>query len=406
MSYQSVGKPKFYIDYLSYFASIGMIEEINPSSNLSVSGNFIGLDPTSLNMMQLSQSSSSNYSLTVLFKEHIHRDLMESINYWGLIGHSFHKKYPFNNNIQMMTRLDTKRHDISGNDKHYGGTMKPIGDDEEIINFDFDLQYGISGSKSFSKFPENGFSLTECSFSCNEDELLGWNDGFEGIKQVTLTPRFFDTTTSTFVTNPETTPYPIMLNCLTFGHTYTMPHSPNLEIKMETEYDGFDQKDTIGGSTFTNVRYTGAPLWGGVQNPWEIGTKGVTNNNSFHIKRAGRRNWSLKFSYLSENDLFASNYSSNTWLNEFDSSNNYDPYNSNSDVMDGDKFIYTLADDNSFDAKVMNFIGNGSRFLFQPDSNSSNPSDFAICVLDQDSLSIKQVANRTYDISLKIREVW
>ena len=55
---------------------------------------------------------------------------------------------------------------------------------------------------------------------------------------------------------------------------------------------------------------------------------------------------------------------------------------------------------------VLNKIGNGQRFIFQPDNTNNNPDQFAICQLDQDSLDIKQVANGVYDISLKIRETW
>ena len=71
-----------------------------------------------------------------------------------------------------------------------------------------------------------------------------------------------------------------------------------------------------------------------------------------------------------------------------------------------DVFLYTLADDDSFHAKVLNFVGNGQKFIFQSDNTSNNPSDFAICQLDQNSLKIDQVANKVYNISLKIREVW
>ena len=34
------------------------------------------------------------------------------------------------------------------------------------------------------------------------------------------------------------------------------------------------------------------------------------------------------------------------------------------------------------------------------------PDGFAICILDQKGISIKQVAHQVYDISLKIMEVW
>ena len=69
-------------------------------------------------------------------------------------------------------------------------------------------------------------------------------------------------------------------------------------------------------------------------------------------------------------------------------------------------FYYNITTDESFQSRVLNYIGNGQRFIFQPDNTSSNPSDFAICQLDQDSLQISQVANGVYDINLKIREVW
>ena len=69
-------------------------------------------------------------------------------------------------------------------------------------------------------------------------------------------------------------------------------------------------------------------------------------------------------------------------------------------------FYYTLESDNSFHAQVLNRVGNGQRFIFQPDNTNNNPDQFAICQLDQDSLNIKQVANGVYNISLKIREVW
>ena len=55
---------------------------------------------------------------------------------------------------------------------------------------------------------------------------------------------------------------------------------------------------------------------------------------------------------------------------------------------------------------VLNKIGNGDRFIFQPDNTANNPGDFAICVLDQDSLKVTQVAHNTYDCQMKIKEVW
>ena len=115
----------------------------------------------------------------------------------------------------------------------------------------------------------------------------------------------------------------------------------------------------------------------------------------------------MKFSYLSDKDIFSSNFMSNTYL-ESGSGSGYDT--DDDLVLDSNDnpiaFENTLENDDSFVAQVLNKVGNGQRFIFQPDNTNNNPDQFAICQLDQDSLQIKQVAFKTYSISLKIREVW
>ena len=315
-----------------------------------------------------------------------------------------------------------------------------------------------------------------------------------------------------------------------------MPHSPELDLTMTIENDGYDAITTQGGAHLSNVKYTGAPMWERVDGtkvpPWTIGEPTTPG------RRTGRRVWNLQFNYLSDSDLFASNYMSNTYA-DLDSLASYndedkDILNLGADVLDnGDfeddsvpstwtgsaeanlggwisggthnsnnkftisggqctlisdgtlvnisqtpltigityqitvniktvssgqinfrvgsnnqyydttgiktftatanssyfeikragacnitfddvvvrpvnqsDFYYTLDNDDSFHAQVLNKIGNGQRFIFQPDNTNNNPDQFAICQLDQDSLKIKQVANGLYNIKLKIREVW
>ena len=71
-----------------------------------------------------------------------------------------------------------------------------------------------------------------------------------------------------------------------------------------------------------------------------------------------------------------------------------------------DRFYDNIDTSDSFVSQVLNKVGNGQKFIFQPDNTNNNPDQFAICQLDQNSLDITQVANNIYDISLKIREVW
>jgi hypothetical protein len=196
----------------------------------------------------------------------------------------------------------------------------------------------------------------------------------------------------------------INLGALSYGIYYDMPHSPELDLTMTIENDGFDSITTQGGSHLSNIRYTGAPMWERVDGtkvpPWTIGEPTAVG------RRHGRRVWNLKFNYLNDSDLFASNYMNTTYL-QIGSDTGYDSGDLDTDPS-GFAFglYYTLENDNSFHAQVLNKIGNGQRFIFQPDNTNNNPDQFAICQLDQDSLNIKQVANNIYNISLKIREVW
>ena len=51
-------------------------------------------------------------------------------------------------------------------------------------------------------------------------------------------------------------------------------------------------------------------------------------------------------------------------------------------------------------------LGGKIPFIFQPDSNNANTDGWAICKLDMKSFKFKQVANGSYNVKLKIREVW
>ena len=65
-----------------------------------------------------------------------------------------------------------------------------------------------------------------------------------------------------------------------------------------------------------------------------------------------------------------------------------------------------MLNDNSFNFVLNCTLGGTLPFIFQPDNNVSNPSDFAICVLDGNSFSMERSAFNVYDIDMKIKEVW
>jgi hypothetical protein len=132
--------------------------------------------------------------------------------------------------------------------------------------------------------------------------------------------------------------------------------------------------------------------------PWTVGEPTAVG------RRVGRRSWSLNFNHLNKQDLLSSNYMSNNYL---ENTSGY--YSSDLNIHNNEgvrEFYHNVNNDNSFTAQVLNKIGNGQRFIFQPDNTNNNPDQFAICQLNKNGLTINQVSDGVYNISLNITEVW
>ena len=379
MAYQNVGTPRFYIDFIQDWISRGIFDpDIYTDNNTTMEGNPFDLDPTSPCVFTIDNDVGYfSFDLT----KPISINEWQQINYQGVIGHNLVSCDKFDSEGAIIDETIYTRwnaHNDNGDYHAIHGNMNNIIN----TNSSHTMQNNSAGG-GYTYAHNDGFHLKDLNAN---GETTG------NIIRVNL-KILHDTTTQ----NINST---FNMNCLTFGRYYDMPVSPDLDLSMTTEFDGYDTTTTLGGSTLTNVRYTGAPWWrdseGNKIEPWLIGeSNGVS-------KRNGRRVWSLKFSYLSDKDIFSSNYMSNTYLESGSGSG----YESDDLTTDGNNFEYTLENDDSFVAQVLNKVGNGQRFIFQADNTNNNPSDFAICVLDQESLQIKQVAFKTYSISLRIREVW
>ena len=376
MAYQNVGTPRFYIDTYQYLKSTGFDFQayIDETADLNESSEYIWtpLDYPEIFTLNPQIATKLNFenSGTKVF-------------YLPLI-------------------LNSRNIDLTGNLKRYCAILNHNLDEAKLgegafIKQGFNSHLGISYANdtmnteilNYEKPIENS-GCTILHFDVNPTI----EDRFNMIALFDL-----------YNTNSDGTEFINTIGAISVGFMYDMPVSPDLDLSMTIEFDGYDTTTTLGGSTLTNVRYTGAPWWRDSENnkiePWSVGeSNGVS-------KRNGRRVWSMKFSYLSDKDIFSSNYMSNTYL-ESGSGSGYDT--DDDLVLDSNDnpiaFENTLENDDSFVAQVLNKVGNGQRFIFQPDNTNNNPDQFAICQLDQDSLQIKQVAFNTYSISLNIREVW
>ena len=401
MSYQNVASSRFYIDYFSYWKSVGLIHALksNDWNGNYHNGYFIGLNPSLDTRIYTGDANASapedSFAISVDLKEAVPNRTLNSVNFCGVLGHNINQYSEAANGCEAKFIACKKDNMDSGIGNHTDmGDITPYywnNSDEpaEIINAtNLGFNLGIDNS---------GFSLSKVAFGESSD----YDATKDEVDRFVFRMQWRDVNDN--IIGGEYSPVVVSgdwkLNCLVMGHFYDMPRSPDLNLTMTTEFDGFDQLTTQGGATITNVRYTGNPQWAG-NNAWEIG-----DSNKYY-KRNGRRTWKLNFSYLDAKDVFASNYSSNAYLQDGTRSSNDDYHNNNDLTSDRDAFEYTLADDDSFGAKVLNFIGSGQRFIFQPDNTNNNPDQFAICILDQDSLVLKQTASNVYDVSMKIVEVW
>jgi len=406
MAYQNVGTPRFYIDLPSYIKSLGLnIQEQQLFENYDIYGNPIVPNPNG----QYTYLDAPYFGLDNV---DINKNTTESII---IDNNGNERNEPIKTQFTLLDETQESRlTDFINPKKFYLG----------LINFKWNTDmagehyspFGLSISKTSYNFGDPTPTYPNMIYSWDgNEEILTEQEYISNIVNVNNVDNKFDIEkngvsilTGNIDGLDEWNQYKFMglsfnvdfssLGGISFGSYYDMPVSPDLDLSMTVEFDGYDSTNTLGGSTLTNVRYSGSPWWydagGNKVEPWSVGA------SSGFSKRNGRRMWSMKFSYMSDKDIFASNYMSNTYL---ETSTDYE---SDDLTTDNNNFEYTLENDNSFIAQVLNKVGNGQRFIFQPDNTNNNPDQFAICQLDQDSLQIKQVAYKVYDISLKIREVW
>ena len=99
MAYQNVGTPRFYIDYLSYFSSIGAIKKIwqRPNYDGLLEGEFIGLDVVSSTKIgSLGTEHIGEMDVAIEFYDNIPQDLIDM----------FKKAYP---NVDIQAECEKAR---------------------------------------------------------------------------------------------------------------------------------------------------------------------------------------------------------------------------------------------------------------------------------------------------------
>ena len=349
MAYSNVSKPAFYIPVFDYLQSTGMIAYDNdPLNDIHL------LNPTKTHRLYLEQRTMS-YDIT-LNSPVVPSQVLDSNGdlYLFILGHNF-KTTDCSIELELLTTIE-------GVD-----TAVLASTAESIVNY--------NGSSTKPNY--NGFSIIKAKYSISTN-INGFKIKINGFS--------------------ADSDEEIKIGCVSLCKKWNPPHSPDLSLSMTREYDGVKTIETKGGATLSNAQYTrGGTFWAN-NHAWELSgsdyEQAVGVGDSYrNIQRTlGRRNWSLKFSYLNDSDI----------MPEIESLDYYesDAYSSNLGVT-----LHENSD--SFFSNMLNRVqGSHLPFIFQPDSSNTNPDQWAIARLDQNEITINQVAHTVYDLSLKIREVW
>ena len=98
----------------------------------------------------------------------------------------------------------------------------------------------------------------------------------------------------------------LKIGSIMLGEYIDFPHTPDLNVGFDIDYDGTKIVTSAGGSTFANTSYLGSPGWSKT-NPWVITPSSAENQTTTLSRHYGRRKYNMNFSYIADTDLFLSN---------------------------------------------------------------------------------------------------
>ena len=173
----------------------------------------------------------------------------------------------------------------------------------------------------------------------------------------------------------------VKIGSIMLGEYIDFPHSPDLNLGFDIDYDGTNIVTSAGGSTFANTSYLGSPVWSKT-NPWILATSAVENIDSKSSRAYGRRKYNMNFSYVADDDLFQANM-----------------HAGHGAMIDGSD-LYSQFFHKS--------LGSHLPFLLTIDKdNTSTPEgDYGLFRLADGGLKSTQSAHRFWDTKLNLVEHW
>ena len=227
MAYNGVKEPRFYIDEMQYLLSVGFdfekYYEDNNFENINEEKMFSYLDNTSLfGLNPENQTSIPLVNNGVVFTLPVIFDNLEGNNigrYNAFLNHKFETR---------LSIQDSTLNWVEATDN----SVYPA-EDFSILNGETN-QNILNGCTIAGSTPEN-------------ENFNPPNKNMFKYIPVYLNP----------ATNPEDN---LKVGSVSTGIFYDL-RSPDLDLELTTEFDGFNRAQTLGGAKITSIRYSGSPWW-------------------------------------------------------------------------------------------------------------------------------------------------
>ena len=171
----------------------------------------------------------------------------------------------------------------------------------------------------------------------------------------------------------------VQIGAIMMGEFIDLPHSPDLNVGFDIDYDGSKTISSTGGSTFAASSHLGSPAWAAT-NPWVL--TGEAGAEVYKLARHyGRRSYAMNLSFVSDSDLFLSNM-----------------HSASAAMVDGSDLYSQL---------FHKSLGSHLPFLLTIDGSIvDSEGDYGLYRLSDGGLKAKQVAVNTWNTSLNLVEHW
>jgi len=358
MANQNIRTPKFFTDLISFHrgrdSAIGAVTATHAGntfvglpSNKTIA-DLCDLKPLNLVTFDTSADTDGHVLCTFVFNTSSHKQ-----NYIAILNHNLATavgkiRIFAGDESTDVTALDGANADTA--DINWGSITNA-----EAVNAD--TRTAHSDNKSIVIEPATD-GTTIITF--DEQDLRYWAIQFEG-----------NTTNTGNAVNGTWGGTDLTVGGIMIGESFEMPHSPDMQLTRSIEYDKVKMQESVGGQRYASVGNLGRTASSTSKSPFTL----ATNAQKVY---GGRISYDFNFSFLSS-----------------------------SDVLPLESYSYIYSDDTVV-SDIWNITDGPTRpFIFCIDKDTAADgaeSDFMFARFGQNSLSLNQVANDVYNVSLRIEE--